>query len=511
MDSLVIYGPAFLFFLALWIYSKINFNLHYWKDRGVPQLEPAFFFGDVKHAGRKSVSELFSYFYNRFKRMGVKHGGVYMLSRKSWVPVDRALIKSILIKDFNHFTAHQPPMAKTIFFDNLFHMDGEKWQDMRRKLTPTFTSGKMKMMYAILLEKTKGLVRLVDEMIEQKETTDIKGLLARFTTDVIGSCGFGVECNSLEDVNSEFFQQGQKIFQEVNKNHSLVRMFFGIFGLVKPIKLDVAGIETFFSGVVKQTLDYREKNKIVRKDFMHLMIQLKNKGAVTEIMNENDDVYVKTVDKEVMSFHEIASQALLFFTAGFETSSTTMSYTLLELTQYQDVQKKLREEIRNVLKKYNGEMTYEALQEMTYADEVLNEALRMHPPVGMVPRTCTKTYKLPDSDIIIEKGTNVSIAVLGIHMDPDYFPEPEKFIPERFSAENKSKIQDMTYMPFGDGPRQCLGMRFGLLQSKIGLVSLINQFNFKLNEATPYPPKYLHSAFILTVDGGIYLEATRVP
>lgn len=88
---------------------------------------------------------------------------------------------------------------------------------------------------------------------------------------------------------------------------------------------------------------------------------------------------------------------------------------------------------------------------------LLLETLRIYPAIPSLNRQCTKDYHIPDTDVVIEKGTKVLISILGLHHDPEYFPEPEKFDPDRFSDENKHNIRPFTYLPFGDGPRNCIG------------------------------------------------------
>ena len=95
---------------------------------------------------------------------------------------------------------------------------------------------------------------------------------------------------------------------------------------------------------------------------------------------------------------------------------------------------------------------------LQYLDKVVNETLRKYPTIGFLPRICTETYKVPDTDLVLEKGTRVIIPVYGIHHDPDYYPDPEIFDPERFNDENKAKRPNYTFLPFGEGPRICIGM-----------------------------------------------------
>lgn len=140
-------------------------------------------------------------------------------------------------------------------------------------------------------------------------------------------------------------------------------------------------------------------------------------------------------------------------------------------------QEKLAKEVDDMLIKNDNMVTYECLQNMPYLDMcfkgqnfyiiMLNviklnkyyilETLRKYPPLPFLDRECTKLYKFPNSNLIIDKGMIVYIPMMGLHHDPDFFPEPEKFLPERFSKENMENIRPFTFMPFGEGPRICIG------------------------------------------------------
>jgi cytochrome P450 family 6 len=123
-------------------------------------------------------------------------------------------------------------------------------------------------------------------------------------------------------------------------------------------------VESFFMKVVKDTVKYREEKDVQRKDFMQLLIDLKNNKLAEE------DGYKH--DGRTLTVEEIAAQSVVFFVAGFETSSTTMSFALYELAKNQDIQEKVREEVKSVLAKYDGKITYEAIHDMKYMDLVLS-------------------------------------------------------------------------------------------------------------------------------------------
>lgn len=133
----------------------------------------------------------------------------------------------------------------------------------------------------------------------------------------------------------------------------------------------------------------------------------------------------------------------------FETSSTGLSYALYELSINQELQDKTRREIEKVLARHDGKVTYDAIMDMDYCGQVISEALRKYTPGNVLLRICTRDYQVPGKDLIIEKGCNLMLPMLAIHNDPEYFPEPEKFDPDRFSPEAVKERDPFTFLPFG--------------------------------------------------------------
>jgi cytochrome P450 family 6 len=157
-----------------------------------------------------------------------------------------------------------------------------------------------------------------------------------------------------------------------------------------------------------------------------------------------------------LSIEQCAAQVFIFYVAGFESSSATTSYCLYELCKNPALMKRLQDEIDTTLKKYNGEISYDCIQEMQFLELCFAETIRMYPALPILNRECTKEYQIPGSDYKIEKGTSIIISLLGIHRDPKYFPEPDKFSPDRFAEATKNYVES-AYIPFGDGPRNCIG------------------------------------------------------
>ncbi|KAB0791870.1 hypothetical protein PPYR_03670 [Photinus pyralis] len=331
-------------------------------------------------------------------------------------------------------------------------------------------------------------------------------------TPTFNPCAFGLECNSLKNPDSEFRHYGKKFF-DTSLRDSIIRLltvtlpeFFTIFR-VRSHRKDVTD---FFMNVVQQTVRHRETNNVIRPDFMHLLLQIKNNVKITE--NDVGDLKNGTaVESEVsLTLPELAAQCFVFFLAGFETSSTATTFCMYELAINPKLQDAVREEIGTVLARHNGKITYNAILEMTLIDKCVNETLRKYPPVPVHTRECTKTYTIPNTDVVLKKGSFIFIPVYGIQMDPDYYPDPEKFDPERFSDENKAKRHASAWTPFGDGPRACIGLRFGMMQTKVALAVLLKNCKFALNSKTETPLKMDPRSFVLSTLGGVWLTATKV-
>ncbi|XP_050305405.1 probable cytochrome P450 6a13 [Anthonomus grandis grandis] len=504
-----VYLLSALITLATAIYFASKWRFSYWQRRGVAQLNPEFFYGDCRGmlTGDLSIGETFLDFYKKFRSKGLKYGGVYVSYRCDLVPVDPALIKDIMVKNFDHFTAHFPKStSKSILSKNLFGLEGEQWKSTRKHLTPAFSSGKMKMMYETMLIKADGIDKMLDTFSSSREPTDIKEILQRLTIDVIANVGFGVDSSAIDDPDTEFVRQGRSISAPPKNRESYWGLFLRMLN-VRRMRKDFSDSEMFFKSLVTDSIEYREKNKINRKDFIHLMIQLKNKGKVTD----DADIFTKTENlKTAFDDDNITAQCLLFFIAGFETSATTMTFAIFELAQHPEIQEKIRQEANEVLERHGGKLTYEAMMELTYTESVIEETMRKYPPVPAIPRCCTKDYTIPGTDTVIAKGTSMFIPAWGLHMDPEYFPEPETFDPDRFSPENKKMIREYTYLPFGEGPRMCLGLRFGIMQSKVGLVTIVRKYKLSLNEKTAVPVKMVRDNLILAAQGGIWVNVQKI-
>jgi cytochrome P450 family 6 len=267
---------------VIYIYFKVSFR--YWKQRKAPYVHPNFPFGNFRDLifMRKSLGHVFADLYQKLD--GEKYGGTYMFTKPVFIFRDPDIIKNVLVKDFSSF--HD----RGVFVDeelepltgHLVFLSGNRWRNLRAKLTPTFTSGKLKMMFQTLVDCGQELGKLLEESGRNQEIIEIKDILARYSTDIISSCAFGIESNSLRNPDAEFRQWGRKIFKS-SITLSLIRTLRSIIpSSVTVLKLRLLDPEVskYFRNMVQDTVNLREKNSIKRNDFMQLLIQIKDQGEL---------------------------------------------------------------------------------------------------------------------------------------------------------------------------------------------------------------------------------------
>ncbi|XP_035573670.1 cytochrome P450 3A12-like isoform X6 [Canis lupus dingo] len=355
--------------------------------------------------------------------------------------------------------------------------EDEEWKRIRTLLSPTFTSGKLKEMFPIIGQYGDVLVRNLRKEAEKGKAISLKDIFGAYSMDVITSTSFGVNIDSLNNPQDPFVENAKKLLKFDFPDPFLLSII--LFPFLTPlyemlnIWLFPKKITDFFTKSVKRMKESRLKDKQKhRVDFLQLMINSQN----SKEMNTH----------KALSDLELVAQSIIFVVAGYETTSTSLCLLMYELATHPDVQQKLQKEIDATFPN-KAAPTYDTLVQMEYLDMVLNESLRLYPITGRLVRVCKKDVEI--SGVFIPKGTVVMVPTFTLHQDPDIWPEPEKFQPERFSKKNKDSINPYTYLPFGTGPRNCLGMRFAIMNMKLALIKVLQNFSFKPCKETQIPLK----------------------
>ncbi|XP_062444115.1 cytochrome P450 3A9-like [Rhea pennata] len=482
--SVETWGLLLVCLALLMLYGIWPFGL--FKKLGIPGPRPLPFFGTCLEYRKGFVD-----FDNEcFQKYG-KIWGFYDGRQPVLAVMDPQIIKVVLVKEcYTTFTNRRHVDLVGVLNNAVSIAEDEHWKRIRTVLSPTFTSGKLKEMFPIIKHYGEVLTKNIQKEVEKDKSIDMKELFGSYSMDVVTSTSFGVNIDSMNNPKDPFVREMKKLVKFDLFNPLFILLFVCPFLSPLLAKMNVSffpkdAVDFFMNSISKIKKNREKETHMGRVDFLQLMIECQN--STTNGNNEVNRSYKALTDVEILS------QAFIFIFAGYETVSSTLSYVAYELATHPDVQQKVLEEIDSVLPN-KAPITYDMIMQLEYLDMVLNETLRLFPLGGRLERSCKKNIEI--SGVTIPKGTVVMIPPFTLHHNPEYWPEPEEFRPERFSKENREAIDPYTFLPFGAGPRNCIGMRFALLTLKAAITVLLQNFTFRTCKETPIPLKLSSKGFL---------------
>ncbi|XP_026760050.2 cytochrome P450 6B2-like [Galleria mellonella] len=486
---------------SLYYYFTRTFN--YWKDRGIVGPQPIPLFGNVIKAALRyeTHGEPIANLYHQYPNEKVV--GMFRMTEPYLLIKDLDIIKQILIKDFDKFSDRGVELSEEGLGTNLFHADTETWSVLRSRFTPLFTSGKLKNMIHLMTERGDKFIKYVESITENQAEHQIHSLVQKYTISTIAACAFGMDIDDISDNNPMI-----KILNRIDREVFSINFAFEIIlmypRLLKKLNLSVFPkyVTNFFYKLTNSIISERKGKPTERRDFMDLILELKEQKEIQSTKKFENDIQMHLEISESI----IAAQSFAFYAGGYETSATTMTFLLYLLAMNPHVQEKLHQEIDKTYEIHNGELSYEIIKSMTYLHQVFDETLRLFPIVEPLQRRAKNDYKIPGTDIVIEKDKIVLISLRGIHHDPKYYPNPEVFDPERFNAKNSAARHPCAYMPFGVGPRNCIGLRFAKLQSSICIIKFLSKFRVEPSENTLKEMKFDPKRVVMSPSDGILIN-----
>ncbi|CAG4961079.1 unnamed protein product [Parnassius apollo] len=498
---MLIYILVALASICYFWYYYLTRTFNYWKSRNVAGPKPVPLFGNLQDSAlrRKNIGVVFKEIYDAYPNDKVV--GMFRMTTPCLLLRDLDVIKHVLIKDFDYFSDRGVSFSEKGLGNNIFHADSDMWRVLRKRFTPIFTSGKLKNMVYLLSQRGDKFIDLVDDICQRQQEHEVHSLVQKYTMATISACAFGLEVDTINDTNSSIFTKIDNVVLTPTFIDEFDMMYPGILRKlnINPFPKDVPD---FFEQLVKTVIDQRNGKPTDRKDFMDLILELREERNIQgpKRTEEENEMTLELTDDI------IAAQAVAFYVAGYETSASTMTFMLYVLAKNPDMQSKVIAEVDEVLKKYNGQLSFEALNDLKYMGKVFYETLRFYPIVEPLQRKAQSDYKIPGMDVIVKKGQMVFISPFGIQHDEKHYPNPENFDPERFSSENSSGRHTCAYLPFGTGPRNCIGMRFAKLQSWVCLAKFFSKFRVEPSKRTVSALKFVPRRFIMAHEGGIYLN-----
>lgn len=521
--QLFAFGVIALFLVYKWVTGTFDF----FAKRNISFERPIPLFGNLGGIvfGKETVLDVARRLYTKYKSQ--KYYGTFNLRTPILTIADLGLIKQIGVKDFASFPNHRSfiePEDHVLLATSLFFLKDQRWKDMRTTLSPAFTGNKLRQMLPLI---SKCCLNGSDYLWEKTSRDDgmdldINDFFIRYTVDVMASTAFGVEINSLKDVDNDFYRIARQVMPV--SLWATIRIFLCLScrKLMRFLKISIIdeSFLNYFKKLVLNTISLRSQEGIVRHDMINLLMQAQEEYAEPKISGFDSNLEHPAVDESKSDLNpvnskwsddEIVAQCFMFLAGGFGPTSSTMSFCAYEIMAHPDVQQKLLAEVDKTRESLNGSpITYGDLEKMKYLDMVISETLRKWPTNVTTERVCSRNYQIENVDtgdrVDLEPGQNVEIPIAGLHYDPEYWTDPENFDPERFNDENKKDIKPFTYLPFGIGPRNCIGSRFALIMMKASLYHLLSEFTLQKSSKTQIPLTLVPLGIQYTSKGGFWMK-----
>ncbi|XP_046841639.1 cholesterol 24-hydroxylase-like isoform X2 [Xenia sp. Carnegie-2017] len=400
----------------------------------------------------------------------IKYGDIVViwLFFLPWVNVaDPYTIKAILlVQKFPKDPRFYRECLETLFGERamgrslLTNLNDEQWQHRRSLMNPAFHRLYLRNLMCHFNSSTDIFLAKLRNVAENGMYVKMADEFSLVTLDVICKAGFGIDLDVIIDPQSPFIQSYNMILKGVEEAfvNPLHKWDFTSY----PRQREVIKALRFLRNTGRDTI--RRRTHTLSND------SKKFQDILDHILSDGRDPR--------LSEEDLIDDFVTFFSSGHETTSSTLSFCLLELLHNNDVFCNAVQEIKNVLGAQN-DVTYDDLPKFKYLDYCLKETLRLYPPAPGIIRVTPNNVKL--NKYVIPKGTTISSSpyVMGRH--PQHWANPEGFQPERWRCTNdEGQVSTGVYFPFSLGPRNCIGQQFAMIESKVILAKFLNTFNVEL-------------------------------
>ena len=380
-------------------------------------------------------------------------GGVYSMI----LTADPDFIRHILQKNPRKYSksTRQFNNIKRFLGNGLLTSDGAYWLKQRRLIQPGFHKNRLREVLKLMDSTTDQYLDHLDTALQSNPEVDISEKMQDVTLRIIAHSIFSA---SLEE--AEF----QKIKTILPRLQAFILQMFRLPYLHWWLKL---------SGQIKEHEELRDEVNAIYRSY------IQKRRASGE---EQDDLLQMLLDVryadtgEGMTDTQILDEINILFNAGHEPTATALSWTWYLLGKHPEIMKKLETEVDQVLP--DQEVTYQRLAQLEYTQQVIEETVRLYPPAWATNRIALEDDEF--NGITIKKGTTISNYIYGLHRSPELWENPELFQPERFTKEQKKARHPFAYVPFGGGPRLCIGKQFATMEMKLILAKMIKRYKATL-------------------------------
>ncbi|XP_053672423.1 cytochrome P450 4d1-like [Anopheles nili] len=444
---------------------------------------PEYFLGCYYVFKNKTVPEIFDVLYQMHRKYGsdVSMPGAFndlVLDISSPQNVEKVLLSKTTKKSFPY------EFLEVWLGTGLLLSFGEKWFQRRRIITPAFHFKMLDQFMDVFNHEADVLVEKLEKRVNKGEF-NIYDDITLYALNSICATSMGVQINAQENPNNEYVQSVKQMSEFIFRRvFSILRQFpslFFLYPFAREQDRVIKRLHNFTNSVIEQRRRQLQSEQADGK--------VEFDGDEAELYSKRRDTFLDqllkvSIDGKPLSTADIREEVDTFMFEGHDTTTSGISFTILHLAKYQDVQQRLYEEIESMLGKSakTTVLTSALLQDFKYLDLVIKESMRLVPPVPFIGRVLLEDMEM--NGTIVPAGTTISLNIFNVHRNPKVFPEPEKFIPERFADDYPIKRGPYDYVPFSAGFRNCIGQKYALLEMKVTIVKLLASYRILSGETT---------------------------
>lgn len=470
-----------LYFFHQWRYK-------FWAKWRVNSPEASFPFGNFK----KYVldhADFGSQLYDLYKTHNDDFVGINICGTPALLIRNPNLARQILGPDADHFATRSPNtnLEKCSLLDTYYCHHAVQQQTARERSEHIFTAENLRPIFDTILDASYPLNQLLYYNTNHGYNRFfIERYIRNHLLNLIGSFVYNLNPHHLEDNKSEFRKYVNQLY--ANKRQRwwrFMRRFVLFQWIAKWFNYPFfdSNVCEYFGGLAKRECKMRERQTIQRNDYMQLLLKWRNHGYV-ELNEPTKMLRIDSAPNPTRELNDksLSAYALTALIGSYESSVNTIIFALYEIASSPDLQRKIEAEFQTIPDVHTLK-DMESFERVKTINDVINEVLRKYPPKQVIKRVCTRPYRVPMGRTpIIPAGMPVFISIIGLHHDEKHFKNPETFQTDRFFSGDRTPIYPSAYLPFGHGPRQCVGYRLGMLMIKSTLIQIL--LNYKLKSYT---------------------------
>lgn len=390
-----------------------------------------------------------------------------------WMFIENAVYNVCRAEDVENVLNSQALLSKGVVYTLLDSFLGEglltstdkKWHTRRKLLTPAFHFNVLQSFIEVFKEESQKFIKVLENHVD-KELPLVK-VIPRFTLNTVCETAMGIKLDNLSDgdeYRNHITEIEVRLIKRTFNPLYYYKWIYKTFGDYEEYSKHLDIVHNFTKSVVnKKREEFRRTTALQNLDSDDL--GKKKRYAMLDTLLDSEL-------NNLIDHKGICEEVDTFMFEGYDTTSTCLIFSLMNIALYDDIQEKCYAEVSQL--DDLQALTVFDFNKMEYLECVIKETLRLYPSVPFITRESKEETAL--NGIILPKGAQINIFPFHIHRDPRHFPDPLKFDPNRFLPENTTNRHPYAFIPFSAGPRNCIGQKFAMLEVKVLLANIIKNY-----------------------------------